>query len=74
MKVKELLSLLQQCDPEALVVVDGYEDGLDDPLPPVEVSIRLNVHPEDYYGPHAIAEDNETGVRAVYLKRPYRMS
>lgn len=31
MKVKELIELLQQTDPERLVVVDGYEGGFDDP-------------------------------------------
>jgi phage gp37-like protein len=30
MKVKELIELLQQCDQETLVVVDGYEGDYDD--------------------------------------------
>jgi hypothetical protein len=30
MKVKELIELLQQLDPEQIVVVDGYETGYDE--------------------------------------------
>lgn len=72
MKVKELIQSLQQFDPEALVVVDGYEDGMTEPLPPTEVKILLNVHTEDYYGPHdlALKGDIEESVKAVYLQRP----
>lgn len=31
MKVSELIEILGKCDPNMRVVVDGYEDGYDDP-------------------------------------------
>ena len=31
MKVRELIEVLQQHNPDQLVVVDGYESGYDDP-------------------------------------------
>lgn len=75
MQVKELIHLLQQHDPEAMVVVDGYEGGLDEPYPPVEVKIRLNINPEDYYGSHERVQNEESdvqGVKAIYLQRSNR--
>jgi hypothetical protein len=74
MKVKELIQQLSQLDPEAVVVVDGYEDGLIEPLPPSEVEVVMNVHPEEYYGPHDLASSGEVGqqAKAVYLRRPLR--
>jgi hypothetical protein len=72
LKVKELIQTLGQFDPEAIVVVDGYEDGLVDSLPPKEVNILLNVHTEEYYGPHELAlpGEQEKSVKGVYLRRP----
>jgi hypothetical protein len=74
MKVRELLEMLQQFDPDNLVVVDGYEDGVTKPFNQVEVKVLLNVHDEDYYGPHEIAlpGDPRESVKAVLLKRPIR--
>lgn len=76
MKVKELIEALQGCDPEAPVIVDGYEGGaseISSLSAPVEIA--LNVNSEWYYGPHEWVErphaafDSFTHVMAVHLKR-----
>lgn len=53
MKVKELIEELSKVDPEAMVIVRGYEDGYDE-VDHVGDSkpIALNVHKEWYYGKH----------------------
>ncbi len=72
MKVKELIGILQQYDSETLVVVEGYKNGVDVPLAPVEVMIRLNVHSEYYYGSHEISNKSAATTKVVYLQRPDR--
>jgi hypothetical protein len=72
MKVKELIEKLQKFDPELLVMVDGYEDGIDEPQDPVEVLIKLNKHDEWYYGKHAmhhVTDEDKPDCAAVYLGR-----
>lgn len=71
MKVKDLILRLQECDPEDMVVVDGYEGGVSE-LKNIKdrVGIVLNVNDESWYGAHEIAyaEDNPH-INAVYLMR-----
>ncbi len=67
MKVEELIKMLSQMPIDALVLVDGYEDGLSDPSPPELISVNLNVNREEYYGPHS--KDDQGQVRAVVLHR-----
>jgi hypothetical protein len=58
MKVKHLILNLQQCDPEAIVVVDGYEGGVSELKRTVEVEIALDVNAgRSYYGRHVIHDD-----------------
>lgn len=52
MKVKELIKHLENCDPETLILVDGYEGGFCDIGGIKKTKVELNVHSEDYYGPH----------------------
>ena len=61
MKVKELIEKLQKFDPELLVMVDGYEGGVDYPQEPYQAFVRLDVHSEWYYGDHQLchATDEE---------------
>lgn len=68
MKVKHLILRLQECDPEAMVVVDGYEGGVSE-LANVQdsVLVDLNVNHESYYGEHEITTGGDTP--AVYLPR-----
>ena len=72
MKVKELILRLQECNPEAMVVVDGYEGGLEE-LKNVHDSILIALDVNaGRYGPHEPDWREHTGhatVAAVYLPR-----
>ena len=65
MKVKELITRLQACDPESIVVIAGYEGGVDELIDVNAVHIRLNANTAWYYGRHALDENSNT--EAVYL-------
>jgi hypothetical protein len=60
MKVKQLIEMLQQFDPEMLVMVQGYEGGIDAPEKLYQTAIRLNVHEEWYYGKHEVHHVTDT--------------
>ena len=60
MKVKELIGQLQKFDPELLVMVQGYEGGIDAPEKPYQTPIRLNVNEEWYYGKHEVHRVSDT--------------
>jgi hypothetical protein len=67
MKVKDLIILLQTKDPQAVVVIDGYEDGCDFVKSVDDVLLVLNQFNESWYGKHEI--NNENGnVVAVHIK------
>jgi hypothetical protein len=59
MKVKELIELLSQMDPELMVVVAGYEGGVDEMDKYELCDVELNVNTEWYYGKHEILEKGE---------------
>jgi len=68
MKVKELIELLSQQDPEALVVISGYEDGLNDLDSVEQAHVQLNVNTTWNYGKYEfVASTNECATHAVYL-------
>lgn len=52
MKVKELIQILEQYDPETLVAISGYEGGYTENIGILEIELYLNVHEEYYYGEH----------------------
>ena len=54
MKVKELIELLSQMNPELLVVVAGYEGGVDEIKKYKLCNIELNVNDDWYYGKHEV--------------------
>ena len=71
MKVKELIEKLKSCDPELMVVVNGYEGGVNEAENAAQVKIKLDKNPEWYYGTHEdaaseLAVDKET-VKGVVL-------
>lgn len=77
MTVRELIEKLQTLDADAMVVVDGYESGVDE-LQRVEVTdIALNYNKQWYYGQHEpVAHivnrddvDQHEIVSVVYLPR-----
>jgi len=59
MKVKELIEKLQSFDPELMVIVSGYEGGVDEVKYAANVKIKLDVHTEWYYGKHEVADRND---------------
>jgi hypothetical protein len=59
MKVKELIETLSQMDPELMVVVAGYEGGVDEVNKYELCDVELNVNDDWYYGKHDILENGE---------------
>lgn len=59
MKVKELIESLSQMNPELLVVVAGYEGGVDEIDKFKMCDIELNVNTEWYYGKHEILAEGD---------------
>lgn len=69
MKVKELIDILKSKDPEARVVVNGYEQGYADLASLRDLPLKLNHNTEDYNGPHEQAENGEEDEVAVLIPR-----
>ena len=59
MKIKELIEVLSQLDPELLVVVHGYEGGVNEVDRCDVYDIELNVNTEWYYGKHEVLLHND---------------
>ena len=68
MKVKELIELLSQMDPELMVVIGGYEGGVDEMDKFEMCDIELNVNTEWYYGKHEILEKEPTKKDSTIVK------
>lgn len=69
MKVKELIKKLQELDPENMVVISGYEGGLNEITMIEEVKIKKDVNSVRYYGKHEEVgkKDNEFDCKAIRL-------
>lgn len=68
MKVQQLIEELQKYNPETIVVVSGYEDGVDTVSIASQVNIKLNVFTEWYYGKHEIASGSDAfDCEAIYI-------
>jgi hypothetical protein len=60
MKVKELIQELQKLDPELLVVVAGYEGGVDEVKNLTQYKIELDAYKDwAFYGDHRAFIDIE---------------
>ena len=59
MKVKKLIELLSQMNPELMVVIGGYEGGVDEIDKFEMCDIELNVNTEWYYGKHEILAEGD---------------
>ena len=68
MKVKELIELLSQMNPELMVVIGGYEGGVDEMDKFEMCDIELNVNTEWYYGKHEILEKEPTKKDSTIVK------
>jgi len=77
MKVKDLIQELQKLDPETLVVVAGYEGGVDEVKNITQYKIELDAYKDwAFFGDHCALEDIEdryspssTIVNGVKLER-----
>jgi len=77
MKAKDLIQELQKLDPETLVVVAGYEGGVDEVKSLTQYKIELDAHKGwAFFGDHCALEDIEdrynpssTIVNGVKLER-----
>lgn len=52
MKVKELIKMLSEQDQESMVVISGYEGGVNELENVNSVVVELNVNNSWYYGKH----------------------
>ena len=59
MKVKELIEKFSQLDPELMVVIRGYEGGVNEVSHYKLCNIELNVNTEEYYGRHEVLSDDQ---------------
>ena len=69
MTVAEMIAALNAFPQEARLIVDGYEGGYDDAQPPRECPININVNPQDYYGDHDDADEEDPDEIAVLISR-----
>ena len=65
--VKQLIEKLNALPADALALVDGYEGGFADIGTIKKNSVALNVHKEDYYGPHE--QTNTANTPAIIIGR-----
>lgn len=73
MTVSELIEVLEKLPKDDMVVVRGYEGGVDEIVELEQARIALNVNEEWSYGAHELLDprDNADGddiVRAIYLR------
>ena len=68
MKVKELIAQLHLCNPEQMIVIDGYEGGFKEVETIEQINLRLNVNEEWYYGKHEeVADGKDFDCNALYI-------
>lgn len=72
MRVKDLIAELQQFNPDLMVVVSGYEGGVEEAQATSEYTIALNCNEDGYYGPHEMVveyaqHEGKERVQAVYI-------
>lgn len=54
MKVSELIEQLRQRDPDAMIVIRGYEGGVNEAYKLIDCKVGLNYNDEWYYGKHEV--------------------
>jgi len=64
--VEELIAKLSQMPQGLSVLLDGYEDGLDDVIDATIVNVDFETDKEWWYGHHECNEQSKS--QAVYLK------
>jgi hypothetical protein len=71
--VKELIQSLEKLPEEQMVVIRGYEGGVDEVTDLENTRIELDVNEEWNYGSHELLDSRDAGdgdniVEAVYLR------
>jgi hypothetical protein len=69
MKVKELIEKLQKVDPNALVVVNGYEDGFTELQCVKQINIKENPGHKSWEGEYDNYPLEECNICAILLPR-----
>ena len=70
MKAKELIEILQKLDPEALVLVDGYEGGYAVPVDTKQKNVCGPFKREWYYGEYDDCKEGELfKTKAIIISR-----
>ena len=69
MNVKQLIEKLSAYDPEMMVIVSGYEGGVNEAEYAADVKIKLNVYTEWYYGKHDVtySDADPFDCKAIYI-------
>lgn len=70
MKIKELIEKLKEFDQELMVVISGYEGGVNEVDSTEEIDIVLNVHDVSYYGNHQEVDSDYR--KAQYPESKYK--
>ena len=73
MRVSELIKILQEMSQDHMVVIRGYEGGVDEVTDLENARIELDVNEEWNYGSHELLDSKDNGngdniVEAVYLR------
>lgn len=73
MTVSELIEVLKELPQDDMVVVRGYEGGVDEVVELEQAHIALNVNEEWSYGAHELLDprdgtDGDDVVSAIYLR------
>lgn len=68
MKVKELLKQLHLYDPETLIVVHGYDSGVNAAVSCKEVSLKLGVNSDWRHGNHVLSDETDCDVKALLIE------
>lgn len=68
MLVSELIEQLQKLDPEKRILVEGYEDGFDDPREIIKVKVRSRVENKYYYGDYEDISESEEADRSLVFE------
>ena len=61
----ELIEMMSEYPEDTMVVIQGYEGGLEDITEVEKIKLKLNYNTSWYYGPHKA--DNNGDTDAIYL-------
>ena len=65
MNVKQLIEKLSAYDPKTMVIVSGYEGGVNEAEYAGDVKIKLDVYTEWYYGKHELTYNNNSDTHKI---------